>query len=123
MRLAPGTDSGGSIRAPAAYCGCVGLKPGYDRVARAGSFLLSPALDHTGTLAASEAEAALALDAITDSADWRPASAAIGQGVEGLTVGFARNWFATDPQAHPAMVGALDDAAATLSLLGARITP
>ena len=122
MRLALGTDSGGSIRAPAAYCGCVGLKPSHDRVARAGSFLLSPALDHTGTLAASVAEAALALDAITDGAGWRPAFAAIGQGVAGLTIGFARDWYATDPQAHPALIDALDAAAATLSLLGARIT-
>ena len=122
VRLALGTDSGGSIRAPAAYCGCVGLKPSYDRVSRAGSFLLSPALDHTGTLAATVAEAALALDAITDGSGWRPASAAIGQGVAGLTIGFARDWYATDPQAHPALIGALDAAAAALSLLGARIT-
>ena len=87
-------------------------------MARAGSFLLSPALDHTGTLAASVAEAALALDAITDGAGWRPASAAIGQGVVGLTVGFARDWYATDPQAHPALIAALDAAAAALQ--GAR---
>ena len=122
VRLALGTDSGGSIRAPAAYCGCVGLKPSYDRVARAGSFLLSPALDHTGTLTASVAEAALALDAITESAEWRPASADIGQGVAGLTIGYARDWFATDPKADAAMIDAMDAAAATLSLLGARIT-
>lgn len=123
VRLAIGTDTGGSIRAPAAYCGCVGLKPSYDRVSRAGAFPLSPGLDHTGPLAATVAEAALALDAMTcRPEDWRPATARLGQGVSGLRIGFARDWFADDPQASPALIRAMDDAAAQFSLLGARIT-
>ncbi|GAB1477893.1 hypothetical protein MASR2M74_04360 [Paracoccaceae bacterium] len=123
MRLAIGTDTGGSIRAPAAYCGCVGLKPSYDRVSRAGAFPLSPGLDHTGPLAATVAEAALALDALTSRPeDWRPATARLGQGVSSLRIGFSRDWFADDPQASPALIRAMDDAAAQFSLLGARIT-
>ena len=123
VRLAIGTDTGGSIRAPAAYCGCVGLKPTYDRVSRAGAFPLSPGLDHTGPLAATVAEAALALDAMTSRPkDWRPATARLGQGVSGLRIGFARDWFADDPQASPALIRVADDAAAQFSLLGARIT-
>ena len=123
VRLAIGTDTGGSIRSPAAYTGCVGLKPTYDRVSRAGAFPLSPSLDHTGPLTATVAEAALALDALTDDpARWRPATSRIGGPVTELRVGFARNWFADDPQAHPILVRALDDAASTLSLLGARIS-
>lgn len=123
VRLAIGTDTGGSIRAPAAYCGCVGLKPTYNRVSRSGAFPLSPSLDHTGPLAATVEEAALALDAMTDQPQgWRPASARIGEPITGLKIGFARDWFAGDPQASPALIRALDEAASALSLLGAQIT-
>lgn len=122
VRLAIGTDTGGSIRSPAAYCGCVGLKPTYGRISRAGAFALSPGLDHMGPLAATVEEAALALDAMTDDpANWRPVSARIGQGIAGATIGYARDWFADDPQASPAMVRALDEAASAFSLAGARI--
>lgn len=124
VRLALGTDTGGSIRSPSAYCGCVGLKPSYDRVSRAGAFPLSPALDHTGPLAATVEEAALALDAMTAAPDdWRPASARLDRGAEGLRIGYARDWFAQDPQASPALIRAMDDAAASFSMLGASITP
>ena len=123
VRLALGTDTGGSIRSPAAYCGCVGLKASYDRISRDGAFPLSPALDHVGALAATVEEAALALDAMTENpAAWHPASAAISRGAGGLRIGYARSWFANDPQASPALISALDDAAAQLSMLGARIT-
>jgi aspartyl-tRNA(Asn)/glutamyl-tRNA(Gln) amidotransferase subunit A len=121
VRLAIGTDTGGSIRSPAAYCGCVGLKPSYDRTSRAGAFPLSPSLDHTGPLAATVEEAALALDAMTEG-DWRPASARIGHPVTGLKIAYARDWFADDPQASPALIKAMDEAASVLSLLGAQIT-
>jgi aspartyl-tRNA(Asn)/glutamyl-tRNA(Gln) amidotransferase subunit A len=121
VRLAIGTDTGGSIRSPAAYSGCVGLKPTYDRVSRTGAFPLSPSLDHTGPLAATVEEAAHALDAISEG-DWRPASARIGQGIRGLTIAYARDWFADDPQASPALIRAIDEAASTLSLRGAQIT-
>lgn len=124
VRLALGTDTGGSIRSPSAYCGCVGLKPSYDRVSRAGAFPLSPALDHTGPLAATVEEAALALDAMTAAPnDWRPASARLDRGAEGLRIGYARDWFAQDLQASPALIRAMDDAAASFSMLGASITP
>jgi aspartyl-tRNA(Asn)/glutamyl-tRNA(Gln) amidotransferase subunit A len=124
VRLALGTDTGGSIRSPSAYCGCVGLKPTYDRVSRAGAFPLSPSLDHTGPLAACVHDAALALDAITEQPDaWRPASAQIGRGATGLRFGYARDWFADDPQASPALIRAMDDAAGQFSMLGAKIIP
>ena len=130
LRAALGTDTGGSIRSPAAYCGCVGLKPSLGRTSRHGVFPLSPSLDHIGPLAATVEEAALVLDAISghDAADpnstdmaWRPASGQIGQDIAGLRLAYARDWFVHDPQADPALIRAMDDAAAQLSLLGARI--
>jgi aspartyl-tRNA(Asn)/glutamyl-tRNA(Gln) amidotransferase subunit A len=59
-----GTDTGGSIRIPASYCGIVGVKPSYGRVSRRGVFPLSWSLDHVGPLARSVDDAALVLDAI-----------------------------------------------------------
>ena len=120
IRAALGTDTGGSIRSPAAYCGCVGLKPSFGRTSRDGVFPLSPTLDHVGPLAATVVEAALILDAISDQG-FRPASALIGQDLHHLRLGYARDWFAHDPQADPALIRAMDDAASLLSLLGARI--
>ena len=117
VRTAIGTDTGGSIRSPASYCGIVGLKPTYERVSRDGVFPLSPSLDHVGPLSATVAEAALTLDAISDAG----ALARLDEGVAGKRIGYARAWFASDPETDPAVLRAMDDAASTLSLLGARI--
>jgi aspartyl-tRNA(Asn)/glutamyl-tRNA(Gln) amidotransferase subunit A len=59
-----GTDTGGSIREPAAFCGIVGLKPTYGRVSTRGVFPLSWSLDHVGPICRSVADAALMLGAI-----------------------------------------------------------
>ena len=59
---AVGTDTGGSIRIPASYCGVAGLKPSFGRVSLEGVQALSPSLDHAGPLARSCADAALALE-------------------------------------------------------------
>jgi aspartyl-tRNA(Asn)/glutamyl-tRNA(Gln) amidotransferase subunit A len=66
-----GTDTGGSIREPAALCGCVGLKPTYGRVSARGVIPLSWSLDHIGPLAATVGDAALVLRVIAgyDSLD------------------------------------------------------
>jgi aspartyl-tRNA(Asn)/glutamyl-tRNA(Gln) amidotransferase subunit A len=59
-----GTDTAGSIREPAALCGCVGIKPTYGRVSARGAIPLSWSLDHVGPLAATVADAAIVLQAI-----------------------------------------------------------
>lgn len=118
MRVALGTDTGGSIRSPAAYCGIVGLKPTHGLVNEAGCQPLSPSLDVIGPLAALVQDAALVLDALAPRAQ---VGVDLGAGIAGLTVGYARDWFAADPAADPALIAAMDETAAILSQLGARI--
>lgn len=118
LRTSIGTDTGGSIRSPAGYCGVVGLKPTYDRVSRSGIFPLSPTLDHVGPISATVAEAALTLDAIASECN---ATSRLREGIEGRRIAYARDWFAHDPAASPTVIAAMDDAVSALSLLGARI--
>jgi aspartyl-tRNA(Asn)/glutamyl-tRNA(Gln) amidotransferase subunit A len=117
VRAAIGTDTGGSLRSPAAYCGAVGLKPTAGSVPGDGIHPVAPTLDTAGPVAATVAEAALLLDVIAGTG----AAAMIGAPVDRLRIGYARAWFAQDPAAMPEVVTALDDAASALSLLGAAI--
>jgi aspartyl-tRNA(Asn)/glutamyl-tRNA(Gln) amidotransferase subunit A len=122
LRVAIGTDTGGSIRSPAAWCGVVGLKPGRGRVSAGGFCPLAPSLDTVGVAAATVAEAALAFDAIADPAPGAvPAAARIGRGIAGLRIAYARDWFAGDPALHPRVLEVIDEAVSALSLLGVRI--
>ncbi|MFC7068361.1 amidase [Halobaculum lipolyticum] len=74
--VAVGTDTGGSVRLPAAFCGVVGVKPTYDRVPRTGVLDLAPTLDHVGVLARDVTTAARALDAVSGADPLRPTTAA-----------------------------------------------
>lgn len=65
--FAMGTDTGGSIRVPASYCGCVGLKPAYGRVSRAGVFPLGFSLDTVGPLTRTVHDAALVMEAVGEA--------------------------------------------------------
>ncbi len=73
--LALGSDTGGSIRIPSAFCGTVGLKPSYGRMSTAGIFPLAPTLDHAGPMARSPADAALLLAVIAGLDPGDPATA------------------------------------------------
>ncbi len=81
-----GTDTGGSIRLPAACCGIVGLKPTYGRVSRAGAMPLSWSLDHVGPLARTVRDAAILLGVIAgaDPADATTSSRAVPDYLTGL---------------------------------------
>lgn len=116
VRCAIGTDTGGSIRSPAAYCGVVGLKPTKGAISRTGVFPLSDDLDHVGPLAATVADAAVMATAMGVDA-----TARFGQPVQSLKIGYARDWFATDPATSPAVLLAMDQAMSDLSLAGARV--
>lgn len=119
FRAAIGTDTGGSIRSPAAYCGIVGLKPTHGTVPDDGCFPLSPSLDVIGPLAACVEDAAVVLEALAPDTQ---ATRMLGQDIAGLSIGYARDWFADDPACDPDVLQAMDDTAALLSQLGARIT-
>jgi aspartyl-tRNA(Asn)/glutamyl-tRNA(Gln) amidotransferase subunit A len=123
--LALGTDTGGSIRHPAAACGVVGLKPGFGLVPRGGLVPLAPSLDTVGPMARTVRDAALLLDAMTRAAGaaWATASG-LGESIEGLLVGFVRRFHQRDvADADPAVGPALERAAAALEEAGARIVP
>jgi aspartyl-tRNA(Asn)/glutamyl-tRNA(Gln) amidotransferase subunit A len=125
-----GTDTGGSIRLPAACCGVVGLKPTYGRVSRAGVMPLSWSYDHVGPLARTARDAALLLSLIAghdplDATSSRRAVpdylAALDGGVKGLRLGVAGGFYAD--RLDPAVADALAQAVAVLRDLGAVVEP
>ncbi|HEX9105795.1 MAG TPA: Asp-tRNA(Asn)/Glu-tRNA(Gln) amidotransferase subunit GatA [Longimicrobiales bacterium] len=97
-----GSETGGSVRQPAAFCGVVGIKPTYGRVSRYGLVAFASSLDQIGTLGRSVADASLLLETIAgadpldSTCGERPAPAlasALRQGVEGLVIGVPREYF------------------------------
>jgi Asp-tRNA(Asn)/Glu-tRNA(Gln) amidotransferase A subunit family amidase len=121
LRTTIGSDTGGSVRGPAAYCGIVGLKPTFGLVPTSGTLGMSPSMDHEGPMSATVAEAALTLDVISARTGDEAAARYLGQDISGLRVGYARNWFAGDSQTYPSVIAAMDEAISTLSELGAAI--
>ncbi len=123
-----GSDTGGSIRQPASFCGVVGLKPTYGRVSRYGLVAFASSLDQVGPLARDVTDCAILLQAISgfdhrDSTsvdrpvpDYR---AALARGAEGLTVGVPREYFgeALDPEVERAVRQGIE----ALAAAGARV--
>jgi aspartyl-tRNA(Asn)/glutamyl-tRNA(Gln) amidotransferase subunit A len=115
--VAMGSDTGGSIRIPAALCGAVGLKPTFGRVSRAGIVPHSWSLDHAGPLSYTVADSVHTLNAISGHDPDDPGSAhadvpdfmrGLNQPIAGLRVGICRNHFFESNQSD---VGSAIDAA------------
>ena len=127
--MATGTDTGGSIRQPAAFCGVTGIKPSYGRISRWGMIAYASSLDQAGPLCKSAEDAALLLNVMVggDEKDStsieRPAedfTASLNDSLEGLRIGLPRQHFAEglDPQIEAAVRSAV----AQLESLGATVT-
>ena len=95
--LAVGSDTGGSIRIPAAYCGIVGLKPTYGLVPLDGVFPLSPDCDHAGTLTATAAGAAVLLSVLAG----RPSAVPLGSQLPSLHPGASAALDVSQPVKRP----------------------
>jgi aspartyl-tRNA(Asn)/glutamyl-tRNA(Gln) amidotransferase subunit A len=131
-RLVPGataTDTGGSIRQPAALCGVTGIKPTYGRVSRYGMIAFASSLDQGGVLAASAADAALLLremagfdprDSTSVEREVPDYVAALEQPLAGLKIGLLREFF--DQGLEPANERCVREALGVFERLGARLT-
>lgn len=130
VRMAMGSDTGGSIRGPAAYCGTVGLKPSYGLVSRRGIFPLSFTLDHAGPLSWTVEDSAIAMQVIAGFDPLDPASADPGpidflgglkDGVEGMKLALPKHFYEGADGLDPEVTAAIDRAVETLRGLGATV--
>jgi aspartyl-tRNA(Asn)/glutamyl-tRNA(Gln) amidotransferase subunit A len=122
-----GSDTGGSIRLPAHFCGVTGFKPTYGRVSRANAMPLSFTLDTVGPLALSAEDCALigsviaGVDPLDPTTSGAPAwdMAATQRNPKGMTIGIPRKFYVDDLEFDVATL--LDEALATFRRLGARV--
>jgi aspartyl-tRNA(Asn)/glutamyl-tRNA(Gln) amidotransferase subunit A len=123
-----GSDTGGSIRVPAALCGVVGLKPTHGRVSLAGVFPLAASLDHVGPMTRSVRDAALVLQAIAGHDPGDPWSAevpvedyaaSLDSGARALRIGVPGGYVLDGCQ--PEVARAVERAVGVLTALGARV--
>ena len=124
---AVGTDTAGSVRLPAAYCGVVGVKPTYGRVSTRGVVPLSSSYDHVGPLTTSVYDAALMLQVMSDYDSPNPCAeklmpslvSAFDEPPANLRIGVPRAFFFDD--LHPETAGAIEKAIQVLAGLSAEI--
>jgi aspartyl-tRNA(Asn)/glutamyl-tRNA(Gln) amidotransferase subunit A len=125
---AMGSDTGGSIRGPAALCGIVGLKPTYGLVSRAGVYANSFTFDHAGPLTWTVEDCAIMLQALAGHDPKDPTSAdrdvpdyraALTGDLRGLRIGVLRHLYEEDCAVTPEVHAALDEAYAVFRSLGA----
>jgi aspartyl-tRNA(Asn)/glutamyl-tRNA(Gln) amidotransferase subunit A len=125
-----GTDTGGSIRTPSAYCGLAGIKPTYGRVSKAGILPLAFSLDHAGPMAWTAEDCALLLQAMAGYDVRDPSSAdrlvpdfcgELERGVRGVRIGVVRHFFEHDNPVQPQTHSALEAAIGELRASGAEI--
>lgn len=127
--FALGTDTGGSIRQPASFCNCTGIKVTYGRTSRYGVMSMASSLDTIGTLAKTVEDAAIILEAIAghDPMDATTSPLPVPQyrnelakGVKGLRIGLPKEYFTKGMD--PDVERAIREAAKTFTSLGATIT-
>ena len=131
LKIAPfalGTDTGGSIRLPAAFCGVVGLKPTYGVVSRSGVVAMGSSTDVIGPLAQSAADAALVLDCMAGRDEWdgttierdeQPYSELSDYSLKGKKVGIIKEYMSDD--LDPAIRDATQTMVDKLTALGAEV--
>jgi aspartyl-tRNA(Asn)/glutamyl-tRNA(Gln) amidotransferase subunit A len=117
--MATGTDTGGSIRIPASFCGVVGLKPTFGVVDTTGVQPLGFSLDHIGPLTRTAADARVAFEAMADTARRRGHKSA--QGMRGVRIGLPENFYFDRAAAE--VKDAVHRAARRAEELGARVSP
>lgn len=126
-----GTDTGGSIRGPAALCGIAGMKPTYGLVSRAGVAPAAFSLDHIGPMAWSAEDCAIMLQVLAGHDPRDPAcanrtvpdyTALFGSGLKGVKVGVVRHFHETDHPVAPATQQGIDNALMVFRDLGAEVS-
>jgi aspartyl-tRNA(Asn)/glutamyl-tRNA(Gln) amidotransferase subunit A len=113
-----GTDTGGSVRAPAALCGLVGFKPTYGRISTEGVIPYSWTLDHVGTITRSAADAAILFEVLADNYQPKTVDAAIQ--LDGLKIGIPETFFFQHADAE--ILDSIDKLIAFLDASGAKIS-
>jgi aspartyl-tRNA(Asn)/glutamyl-tRNA(Gln) amidotransferase subunit A len=130
LPAALGSDTGGSIRIPAALCGIAGIKPTYGRVSRRGIIPNSYTFDHAGPLAWTVEDCAILLQAIAGHDPADPASARrqvpdyranLNGDIRGLRVGVVRHFWEEEGTTDPEMAAAMNAAIDVLRQLGASV--
>jgi len=130
--LAMGSDTSGSIRGPAGYCGIAGFKPTYGVVSRSGVIPLANSLDHCGPMAWTVEDCAVLLDAIAGPDPADPAGAdrpyksvrrGLTGGIAGMRIGVIRHFFERDIASDPQTAAATEAALKVLRKLGAKLVP
>jgi aspartyl-tRNA(Asn)/glutamyl-tRNA(Gln) amidotransferase subunit A len=128
--FAMGTDTGGSVRNPAAHCGLVGLKPSFGIISRTGVMMNSCTFDHCGPLTRTARDCALVMNAVvahdpTDPASMRSQAIdytdGLDEGINGWTIGLISHLYERDLPANDEVRASMQDAVAKLANLGARI--
>ena len=126
--VALGTDTGGSIRQPAAFCGVVGLKPTYGRISRYGLTAFASSFDTVGTFSRTLEDAAKALEIMAGYDEMDATSArvpvenyteALSKDIRGLRIGFPKEYFGTGTQPDVRML--VEEAKETLQKAGCHI--
>ncbi|MFO1026726.1 MAG: amidase [Acetobacteraceae bacterium] len=128
---AMGSDTGGSIRGPAAWCGIAGHKPTYGLLSRRGILPLSFSLDHAGPMCWTAEDCALMMNVLArhDAGDAASAdvpvcdyTAGIGTSLRGLRVGVVRHFFEKDLLTDPEMIAMLETSLTALRGMGCAVT-